>query len=54
LKHLQISLHDERGQTEDIIAYIKFAVHSDRNMRRWREEDQNLVIDTLSERANGM
>jgi hypothetical protein len=54
LKPLQISLHDEKGQKEDIIAYIKSVVHSDRNMRRWREEDQNLVTDTLSERANGM
>jgi hypothetical protein len=54
LKPLQISLHDETGQKEDIIKYIKSIVHSDRKMRRWREEDQKLVIDTLSERADGM
>jgi hypothetical protein len=50
----QISLHDEIGQKEDIIEYIKSFVHSDRNMRQWREEDQQLVVDVLSERADGM
>jgi len=54
LKPLQISLHDEIGQKEDIIKYIKSIVRSDRKMRRWREEDQKLVIDTLSEGADGM
>ena len=54
LASLQISLHDERGQKKDIIDYIKFVVRSDRWMRRWREEDQNLVIDTLSQNADGM
>ena len=54
LTSLKISLHDERGQKEDIIAYIKSVVRSDKKMRRWREEDQNLVIDTLSQNADGM
>ena len=54
LTPLRISLHDESGQKEDIIEYIKSVVRSDRRMRRWREEDQNLVIDTLSENADGM
>ena len=54
LTNLQISLHDESGQKEDIIRYIKSAVRSDRRMRKWREEDQNLVIDTLSQNADGM
>ena len=54
LKLLRISLHEEPGQKEDIIKYIKSVVRSDRNMRRWRNEDQQLVIDTLSQRANGM
>jgi len=54
LTSLKISLHDENGQKEDIIKYIKSAVHSDRRMRKWREEDQNLVIDTLSQNVNGM
>ena len=54
LTSLQISLHDETGQKEDIITYIKSVVRSDRRMRKWREEDQNLVIDTLSQNADGM
>ena len=54
LTSLQISLQDEGGQKDDIIAYIKFVVHSDRWMRNWREEDQNLVIDALCQNADGM
>src|SRR6266849_7609162 len=54
LTSLRTSLHDENGQKQDIMNYIKSVVHSDRNMRRWREEDQNLVIDTLSQNVNGM
>ena len=54
LTSLKISLHDEKGQKEDIIEYIKSIVRSDRRMRRWKEEDKQLVIDTLSERADGM
>jgi hypothetical protein len=54
LTSLKISLHDERGQKEDIIAYIKSVVRSDSNMRKWKEEDRQLVIDTLSDGADGM
>ena len=54
LTTLKISLHDENGQKEDIIKYIESVVHSDRRMGKWREEDQNLVIDTLSQNADGM
>jgi hypothetical protein len=54
LTPLKISLHDEIGQKEDIIEYIKSVVRSDRRMRRWTEEDRQLVIDTLSDRADGM
>ena len=54
LTSLKISLHDENGQKEDIIKYIKSVVHSDWNMRRWKEADKQLVIDTLSDRVDGM
>jgi hypothetical protein len=54
LTSLRISLHDEVGQKEDIIKYINSVVRSDRNMRRWKEEDKILVVDTLSEKADGM
>jgi hypothetical protein len=54
LTSLRISIHDEKGQMEDIIAYIKYVVRSDRNMRRWTEEDKQLAIDALSDKADGM
>jgi hypothetical protein len=49
-----VSLHDESGQQEDIAKYVASFVHSDRRMRRWRDEDKELVIKTLSENADGM
>jgi hypothetical protein len=54
LTTLKISLHDESGQKEDIIRYIESVVRSDRSMRRWKEEDKRLVVDTLSDRSDGM
>ena len=50
----QISLHDERGQKQDIIKHITYIVHSDRRMKKWRDDDKNLIIENLSLRANGM
>ena len=40
LTSLRVSLHHQSGQM--------------RILRRWREEDRNLVIETLSEKADGM
>jgi hypothetical protein len=54
LTSLKISLHEESGQKEDIIKYIRSVVYSDRSMRRWKDEDKQLVVDTLSDRADGM
>jgi hypothetical protein len=54
LTTLKICLHDEIGQKKDIIEYINSIVHSDWSMRRWNEEDKQLVVDTLSNKANGM
>jgi hypothetical protein len=54
LTALRVSLHNQSGQKEDILNYVSSVVHSDKKMRRWREEDRNLVIETLSERADGM
>ena len=54
LTPFRMSLHDEGGQKEDIFSYINEVVHSDRKMRRWREEDKQLVINTLSDKADGM
>jgi hypothetical protein len=49
-----ISLHDESGQKQDIVDYVRSVVHSDKRMRRWREEDKDLVVETLAEKADGM
>jgi hypothetical protein len=49
-----VSLHDEDGQKKDIVDYVKSVVYSDRKMRRWRVEDKEMVISTLSQRAEGM
>jgi hypothetical protein len=49
-----VSLHDEAGQKQDITDYISSVVRSDRKMRKWRVEDRQLVIDTLTQRADGM
>ena len=54
LTSFKISLHDESGQKDDIIKDIKSVVQSDWSMRRWKEEDKRIVIDTLSDRADGM
>ena len=54
LTTLKISLHEEIGQKEDIIKYINAIVRTDRNIRRWKEEDKQLVVDTLSDKADGM
>ena len=54
LTSLRVSLHEQSGQKQDIVDYVTSIVQSDAKMRRWRDEDKNLVIETLSERADGM
>ena len=54
LAPFRMSLHDESGQREDISSYINAIVHSNPRMRKWRKGDKQLVIDTLSEKADGM
>ena len=51
-----VSLHDESGQKADISEYIRSVVNSSPStaMRRWRADDKNLVIETLTGRADGM
>ena len=52
----QMSLHDQSGQKKIIMEYVKSVVYSNSEpiMRRWRTEDKELVIEVLSERADGM
>ena len=54
LTSLHISLHNQSGQTQDIVDYVSSVVYSDKMIQRWRKEDRSLVIKTLSERADGM
>lgn len=49
-----VSLHDQRGQKEDIARYVKENVESDTKMRLWPEEKRKLVITTLSEKGCSM
>jgi hypothetical protein len=49
-----VSLHDEDGQRKDIADYVRSVVYSDRKMRRWRIEDKETVVNTLSRKADGM
>ena len=52
-----VSLHDQSGQREDIVDYVRSVVYSDSDetmMKRWREEDKKMVVETLSEKADGM
>ncbi|KAI9437175.1 hypothetical protein H4582DRAFT_332520 [Lactarius indigo] len=51
-----ISLQDEGGQKKDIASYVRSVVYSGSGkfMRKWRKDDKEHVIETLSERADGM
>ena len=52
----RVSLHDQTGQKQDIVEYVKSVVYSRSEpiMKRWRTEDKELVVEVLSERADGM
>ena len=56
LTSCRVSLHDQSGQKQDIADYVRSVVYSDSEpyMRRWRKEDKEHVIETLSGRADGM
>ena len=49
-----VSLHDEEGQKKDIADFVRSIVYSDCNMRKWRAEEKDMVIDSLSRKADGM
>ena len=54
LAPFRMSLHDEGGQKADIFSYINAVVQSDQRMQRWRKWDKQMVIDTLSDKVDGM
>ena len=49
----RVSLHDQSGQKKDIEDHARPIIYSDSEqvMRRWGKEDKELLIATLSERA---
>ena len=51
-----VSLHDEIGQKWAIAHYVRSVVNSSPSaaMRKWSADDKTLVIETLTERADGM
>lgn len=56
LARFKVSLHDQDGQKQDIAKYVSSIVHSNSEpiMKKWKTEDKELVIETLSKRADGM
>ena len=56
LTSLRVSLHDQTGQKNDIAEYVRSIVYSNSEpiIRRWKKEDKDLVVEVLSERADGM
>ena len=54
LAFCSVSLHGESGQVQDIAEYIKSVVHTNREMKRWKAADKQLVIDVLIKKADGM
>jgi hypothetical protein len=54
LSFRSVSIHDETGQMGDIENYIRSVVNADPRNRRWKAEHKQLVIDVLTERADGM
>src|SRR5216684_4652897 len=49
-----VSLHDERGQKQDIKDYIKSVIHTHRKNQWWKAEHMQLAINVLTEKSNGM
>jgi len=54
LKPHTLSLHDEGGQKQDIFHYVTSVVHSDRKMKSWKDDEKNMVIQKLTQKADGM
>jgi hypothetical protein len=49
-----ISLHEDTGQKSVIANYVSAVMSSDVRMRKWQPEDKKLIVEELSERADGM
>ena len=49
-----LSLHNQDGQREDILYYIISVVDQIAAKKKWRPDDRQMVIDALSNKADGM
>ena len=49
-----ISLHGEKGQQKDIENYIKSVINTHPENISWKEEHKQLVVNDLTEKADGM
>jgi hypothetical protein len=49
-----VSLHDQSEQRRDIEDYIKSVINTHPKNRRWKAEDKQLVIEVLTNKADGM
>jgi hypothetical protein len=49
-----VSLHGESGQAQDIAEYVKSVIHTDREIRRWKPSDKQLVLEELIKKVDGM
>ena len=54
LAFCSVSLHGQNGQAQDIAEYVKSIVCTNREMKRWKATDKQLVIDVLIKKADGM
>jgi len=54
LANISVSLHDQSGQIKDISDYVRNVAYSDKKMRSWRIDQKELVIEELSNKADGM
>ncbi|KAH9006043.1 hypothetical protein EDB84DRAFT_1573040 [Lactarius hengduanensis] len=52
--HLCITSRQEYDISTDIIDYVSFFVRSNKRMKKWSIEDQDMVIEKLAEKADGM
>ena len=54
LANISVSLHDQSGQIKDISDYVRNVAYSDKKMRSWQIDQKELVIEELSNKADGM
>ena len=54
LTPLRVSLHDQTGHKEDIAKFINSEAAFIAHNKGWRDDDKELVIKTLAEKADGM